>query len=152
MSGDGLIVGGFDPTVGRIDVGRSEDLDALVAYVASFQPWQSPYREPDSSLTESAQRGMALFMSGSPDCSCHAPPLYSDLQQHNLAGAAFSMEVHEAFDTPTLRGVWATAPYMHDGVVQTLEELLSRTDPVHSVADRLTEQQLNDLIAFLNSL
>jgi cytochrome c peroxidase len=152
MSGDGLIEGTFDPTADRIDAERSPDLDALVAYVASLEPWQSPYREPDGSLTEAAQRGMALFMSGSPDCRCHAPPLYADLQPHNLAGVAFSMEVHESFDTPTLRGIWATAPYMHDGVVQTLEELLSRTDPVHSVADDLTEQQLNDLIAFLNSL
>jgi hypothetical protein len=95
---------------------------------------------------------MTLFMSGSPDCSCHSPPLYTDLKAHNLAGAGFSLEVFEAFDTPSLRGLWATAPYLHDGVAQTLEELLTRTDPVHSVAAHLTEQQLNDLIAFLLSL
>ncbi|MBE0690735.1 MAG: hypothetical protein IH587_11505, partial [Anaerolineae bacterium] len=152
MSGDGLIAGDFDATIDRVDAGRSEELDALVAYVASLPPLPSPNRQPDGSLSASAERGMMLFMSGSPDCSCHAPPLYTDLQQHNLAGAAFSMEVFDAFDTPTLRGLWATAPYMHDGVVQTLKELLSRTDPVHSVADDLTEQQLDDLIAFLNSL
>jgi hypothetical protein len=37
-------------------------------------------------------------------------------------------------------------------VAQTLEEVLTRTDPVHSVASRLTKQQLADLIAFLLSL
>ncbi len=152
MFGDGLIDGEFDPTIDRTDAGRSHDLDALTAYVASLEPWPSPYREADGSLSESAQRGMMLFMSGSPDCSCHAPPLYTDLQQHNLAGAVFSLENFGAFDTPTLRGIWATAPYMHDGVAQTLEELLTRTDPVHSVADNLTPQQLADLIAFLLSL
>ena len=153
MSGDGLITGTFDSTIDHIDAGRSDDLDALVAYVTSLEGMPSPYRQADGSLSESAQRGMMLFMSGSPSCgNCHAPPLYTDLQQHNLAGAAFSMEVHEVFDTPTLRGLWATAPYMHDGVVQTLEELLSRTDPVHSVAGDLTEQQLTDLIDFLKSL
>ena len=91
-------------------------------------------------------------MSGSPGCSCHAPPLYTDLRQHNIPGVVFSLEVLEDFDTPTLRGLWATAPYMHDGVAQTLEEMLTRTDPVHSVAGDLTEQQLQDLIAFLLSL
>jgi YVTN family beta-propeller protein len=153
MLGDGLITSGlFDPTTDTVDAGRSADLDALVAYVASLEPWPSPYRQPDGALTESAQRGMRLFLSGSPNCGCHTPPLYTDLKQHNLAGAAFSLETFEAFDTPTLRGLWATAPYMHDGVAQTLEEVLTHTDPVHSVAAGLTAQQLADLVAFLLSL
>jgi YVTN family beta-propeller protein len=152
MLGDGLIDGDFDATMDTQDAGRSADLDALTAYVASLESWPSPYRNDDGSLTDSAQRGMDLFMSGSPGCSCHAPPLYTDLQQHNIPGVVFSLEVLEDFDTPTLRGLWASAPYMHDGVAQTLEELLTRTDPVHSVAGDLTEQQLQDLIAFLLSL
>ncbi len=152
MLGEGLISDDFDPMIDRTDAGRSADLDALAAYVTALEPWPSPYRAPDGSLSPAARRGMTLFMSGSPDCSCHGPPMYTDLQQHNLAGAAFSLEVYEAFDTPTLRGLWATAPYMHDGVAQTLEEVLTRTDPVHSVAHGLTDQQLADLIAFLLSL
>jgi YVTN family beta-propeller protein len=153
MLGDGLITSGpFDPTAPYADAGRSADLDALAAYVASLEAWPSPYREPDGSLSESAERGMALFLSGSPNCSCHTPPLFTDLQQHNLSGTAFSTESFEAFDTPTLRGLWATAPYMHDGVAQTLEEVLTRTDPVHSVAHAFSAQQLADLIAYLLSL
>ena len=152
MLGEGLIDGDFDATIDRVDAQRSKELDALVAYVESLEPWASPYRNPDGTLTESAQRGMELFMSGSPGCSCHAPPLYTDLLQHNIPGVVFSLEVLEDFDTPTLQGLWATAPYMHDGVAQTLEELLTRTDPVHSVAGGLTRQQLEDLIAFLLSL
>ncbi|MCQ3931040.1 MAG: hypothetical protein DPW16_11330 [Chloroflexi bacterium] len=152
MLGDGLITGDFDPLIDRIDVGRSADLDALVAYVSTFEAWQSPYRNPDGTLTESAQRGMQIFMSGSPGCSCHLPPLYTDQQQHDLANTTFSLESYGAFDTPSLYGLWATAPYLHDGVVMTLEELLTRTDPVHSVADDLTPQQLIDLISFLKSL
>lgn len=152
MLGDGLIAGAFDPTIDRVDAGRSADLDALVAYVASLEPWPSPHRLPDGSLSESAQRGMTLFLSGSPGCGCHTPPLYTDLLAHNLTGAAFSTEHFESFDTPTLRGLWASAPYMHDGVAQTLEEALTRTDPVHSVAPGLTDQQLQDLINYLLSL
>jgi YVTN family beta-propeller protein len=152
MLGDGLIDGPFDATTDDIDAGRSEDLDALVAYMTTFEPWPSPYRNDDGTLSESAQRGMEIFMSSSPNCSCHAPPLYTDMLQHNIPGAAFSFEIFGSFDTPTLRGIWATAPYMHDGIAQSLEELLTRTDPVHSVAGNLTEQQLYDLIAFLLSL
>ncbi len=152
MLGDGLIAGAFDATTNTQDAGRSADLDALTAYVASLNSWASPYRQADGSLSPSAQRGMTLFMSGSPDCSCHAPPLYTDQLAHNLAGAAFSLEEYEAIDTPSLRGLWATAPYMHDGVAQTLKEVFTRTDPIHSVAADLTDQQLDDLIAFLLSL
>ncbi len=152
MLGNGLINGDFDPTIHTIDTGRSDDLDALAAYVASLKSPISPYRMPDGSLNPSAQRGMQLFMSGSPDCSCHAPPRYTDQKPHNLAGVGFSLEEYEAFDTPSFRSLWATAPYMHDGVVLTLDELLSHTDPIHSVADTLTEQQLDDLIMFLLSL
>lgn len=152
MLGDGLLSGAFDATLPTQDAGRSADLDALAAYVASLQPLPSPYRLADGSLSDSARRGMEIFISGSPDCSCHAPPLYTDAKPHNLAGAGFSLEQYEAFDTPSLRGLWATAPYMHDGVVQSLRELLTRTDPAHSVASRLTDGQLDDLIAFLLSL
>ena len=152
MLGDGLIAGDFDPTIAAIDAGRSADLDALVAYVESLETWQSPYLLPDGSLSESARRGMALFTSGTIGCGCHTPPLYTDLQAHNLAGAVYSMEESAGFDTPTLRGLWASAPYLHDGVVLTLEELFTRTDPIHSIADRVSTQQLDDLIAFLLSL
>lgn len=152
MLGDGLIEGEFDPTSLTIDAGRSTDLDALAAYVASFEPWPSPNRNADGTLSEAARRGMQIFMSGSPDCRCHGPTAYTNQQQHNLANFGFSLEEFDAFDTPTLYGLWATAPYMHDGVVLSLQSLLSSSDPVHSVADQLTAQQLADLIAFLLSL
>ncbi len=153
MLGDGLLDAAvFDPTVKRQDAGRSADLDALAAYVASLEPWPSPERAADGALSAAAQRGMRLFLSGSPNCGCHTPPLYTDLQAHNLSGAAYSIEVYDSFDTPSLRGLWASAPYMHDGVALTLEDVLTRTDAAHSVAGSLTEQQLADLVAFLRSL
>lgn len=72
-----------------------------------------------------------------------------------------------SFKTPTLRNVAVTAPYMHDGSVQTLEETvqfynnggrLKDTDPLSPFLDGgirpldLTEEQQADLVAFLESL
>jgi cytochrome c peroxidase len=70
------------------------------------------------------------------------------------------------FKTPTLRNIELTAPYMHDGRYQTLEEVIdfysegihfsSTIDPlmkfVHQGGVKLTPQEKNDLIAFLKTL
>jgi mono/diheme cytochrome c family protein len=48
MFGDGLIDGEFDATIDRVDAGRSDDLDALAAYVASLEP-PSPHLESGGS-------------------------------------------------------------------------------------------------------
>jgi cytochrome c peroxidase len=72
-----------------------------------------------------------------------------------------------AFKTPTLRNVAVTAPYMHDGSLETLRAVVDHynnggvTDPADRVSDylsggirplHLTEQQINDLIAFMEAL
>ena len=58
------------------------------------------------------------------------------------------------FDTPTLVEVWRTAPYMHDGHYLTMKELLVEGKHGRTMAatDKLTEEQLNDLIEFVLSL
>ena len=72
-----------------------------------------------------------------------------------------------AFKTPTLRNVAVTAPYMHDGSLATLRDVVDHynnggvTDPADRVSDflsggirplHLTEQQIVDLIAFMEAL
>ncbi|MDY6992091.1 MAG: cytochrome c peroxidase [Pseudomonadota bacterium] len=66
-----------------------------------------------------------------------------------------------AFKTPTLRNIALTAPYMHDGSIQTLEEVIALYDrggeenPFLDSGIRplnLTEQEKADLLAFMNSL
>lgn len=58
------------------------------------------------------------------------------------------------FDTPSLRGVWHTAPYLHDGQASTLQEALIVHNPTdhHGQTAHLSEQELQDLVAFLLSL
>ena len=57
----------------------------------------------------------------------------------------------EGLDVPTLRGVWASAPYLHDGSAPTLEAVLMRdTDGLHGPA--LTAPEAESLAAFLRTL
>lgn len=72
-----------------------------------------------------------------------------------------------AFKTPTLRNIALTAPYMHDGSIRTLRDVVvhynnggvtNEGDPVNPFLSggirplNLTEQQIDDLVAFLESL
>jgi cytochrome c peroxidase len=58
------------------------------------------------------------------------------------------------FDTPSLRGVGRTAPYLHDGRADTLEDIFARhnKEQLHGSAHRLYPQELQDLVTFLRSL
>ena len=66
-----------------------------------------------------------------------------------------------AFKTPTIREIANTAPYMHDGSLQTLREVVDfydqggianpRLDPVIKPL-KLTEQEKKDLVEFMESL
>lgn len=131
------------------------ELDALAAFVDSLQPIASPVRGPDGSLT--AVAGAAVFLSAG--CvSCHAPPLFTDRQLHDVgtgapfhdrpAGAGKLPEARGgAFKTPPLRELWLTAPYLHDGRAATLRDAIR----AHT-RSALSEPQLADLEAFLLQL
>jgi len=105
-------------------------------------------RAPTQGKT-SVARGKALFESAELGCaSCHEGTAYTDRDRH-----AFGTK--DAFDTPGLAGLAASAPYFHDGSAATLEEVLRDRGRVHGMADEakaLTPDQLRDLVAFLQSL
>ena len=56
-----------------------------------------------------------------------------------------------ASDDPTLRGLWLTAPYLHDGSAPTLLDVLTtrNTAQRHGATAGLTAQQRADLVAYL---
>jgi cytochrome c peroxidase len=144
-----------------------------------------------SALSDSAKRGMTLFYSARGGCAqCHSGLNFSgplNYEGHTAERAAFANTglydvdgrggypakdrgliefTHRAADmgkfrVPTLRNVALTAPYMHDGSVASLEEVIdhysrgghrrphqdSRIRPL-----QLTPAERTDLIAFLQSL
>ena len=157
QAGTGLLEDGEpQPALGEPNAGRSAELDALAAFVESLQPKPSPFRHPDGTLPPEAERGQAVFERADVGCAdCHVPPLFSDLRVHDIGtGNGPGELLGPGFDTPSLRGVWHTAPYLHDGRASTLQEVFITHNPAnqHGHTSHLSEAELHDLVAFLLSL
>ena len=112
--------------------------------------------EGDEPLAGAEARGKALYDDASRlGCQeCHPPPLYVDHLSHDVGTATIDEKIGPDYDTPTLRGLYASAPYFHDGSAATLYEALTRPSPgsEHDVQGVLTEAEIQDLIAFLMAL
>lgn len=149
--GDGLIAGDMHATRGQPNQGRSYDLDCLAAYIDSLAV---PAR--DHELNTAELRGKALFESPQTAClDCHPPPLYTDLQQHDVGTAAGPQEYYgPLIDTPSLRFLYDSAPYLHDGSATTMLEVLTlkNNSDQHGVTSTLSPDELQDLAAYLLTL
>jgi DNA-binding beta-propeller fold protein YncE len=140
--------------------GTSPELDALASYLNSFQTVPpSPFRNPDGSFTAAARRGRKIFeRAGCP--TCHAAPTFSNSEGGELfdVGTLRSTSGHRlggalnGLDTPTLRGVWQSAPYLHDGRAATLRDVFAITGDQMGLTSGLSEQELDDLVRYLLEL
>lgn len=131
-----------------------EDAVAIDEYLKSLTPVPSPYLV-NGQLSEAAQRGKALFFSDRIGCHhCHPEPLYTDLKMHDVGSKGEYDRNQLSFDTPTLVECWRTAPYMHDGHYVTVKELIREGKHGNRVGEveKLTEQELDDLVEFVLSL
>lgn len=127
------------------------DAEALDAYLKSLRPVPSPFLV-DGKLSESALRGKALF--ASEGClDCHNGPYYTDMNLHDL-GTGLGLDTGVAFDTPTLIEVWRTSPYLHDGRVVSMEDLIRIHNPVRDWQSKGTmpDPDVEDLAEYVNSL
>ena len=149
--GNGLIKGEAHDSLGAKHAGISKELDYLASYMASLKVPPSPFiinkelRAEGKALYENLRCG-----------TCHIPPLYIDGKSHDVGTGNAKEEKNPHgtgtnFDTPTLRGVWNTAPYFHDGSAKTLKEVL-QSGTTHDITDRLTDNELETLIRFLKGL
>jgi cytochrome c peroxidase len=130
-------------------------LDCLAAFIDSLQVPLSSAHAHNESLTEAERRGQTLFQTDAVGCArCHPAPLYTDFQMHDVGTATDDEKIGPDYDTPTLRGLYDSAPYFHDGSAATLHDALARPSPMseHDVSSLLTTQQTEDLIAFLLAL
>jgi YVTN family beta-propeller protein len=160
MQGRGLLEGELHAELGEPNCGRSTDLDALAAYSNSHSIPLSPHAA--TGLSESARRGRELFFDARTKCSvCHNGPLYTDSQlggslvRHDVGtGEGPDEKLSPEYDTPTLLGVYRTAPYLHHGKAETLEEVLTtfNVGDRHGRTSDLQPEEIADLVEFLKAL
>lgn len=128
MSDAQFATGTRSQPLGDAKAGVSTDLDALAAYVASLSVHApTPYRQADGTLTPDAVAGRTVFAGKC--ASCHGGADFTDSATSPLrnigtlkpsSGQRLGATL-TGLDTPTLRDVWSTAPYLHDGTAATVE-------------------------------
>src|SRR5262249_31223389 len=140
----------------------SKELDGLAAYFATFtQVPRSPYRNPDGSFTKEARLGRKIFERA--DCPrCHSDPDFTDSSMkgplHDVgtilptSGRRLGGPL-TGIDTPSLKGDWQSAPYLHDGRAATLKEIFTKyTKDEMGVTSDLTDVELDQLVRYLQEL
>jgi YVTN family beta-propeller protein len=170
MQGSGFIRGqmkakiGFEPVeLEEKCAGRSKDLDAIAIYTNSFDFTLSPHSPAPGQLSAEAERGKALFFSKAVGCAtCHGGPYYTDsslqkpfkLHDVGTGNDDPTEKIGPKYDTPTLLGVYRTAPYLHHGKAKTLHDVLTtcNKEDKHGKTSHLKPAELDDLVAFLKSL
>lgn len=127
------------------------EVEDIVAYLKTLEPPRPlPLTDKDK---QAATRGKLIFEGKGKCVQCHRPPVFDDAAGHDV-GTRVEGDVKSLFDTPSLRGVARTAPYLHHGQAETLEEVLTKYNPQHrhGAAHELTPAELADLVAYLKSL
>lgn len=127
--------GSEEISVGSVTRAIADFERTLLSGDSKFDRWEA--KDPEVTLTDVEKRGHDIFLDRS--ChECHKPPFYEDGLFHNT-GLGFKDGVFTdvgrfaitkvdadtgAFKTPTLRGLSKHAPYMHDGSLKSLEEVV----------------------------
>jgi cytochrome c peroxidase len=169
----------LDEAAARVKLDKLELARALASYVRSIFSGNAPYDRfvngDRTALTAEQQLGLQVFRGKGSCTTCHVGPNFTDERFHNTGVAwqnnrladegrfAISANPSErgAFKTPTLLEIARTAPYMHDGSLATLEEVVAfysdggRKNPFLDSEIRsrdLSSEEKRALIAFLGSL
>ena len=168
--------------------------NAIANYIRTLNMFNSKFDKSingtEQSLSKNEINGFNLFTGKAKCATCHFPPVFNgtvppnfseselesigvpDLKQEKLDGDLGRYGLYQTnerkhfFKTPTVRNVEKTAPYMHNGTYQTLEEVVdfynkgggrglgfnleNQTLPLDKL--NLSEQEIADIIAFMKSL
>lgn len=147
---------------------KKEDPESYEKY------WKLRRASSANPITKSAIRGRKLFFGKANCTACHAGANFTDEKYHNI-GIGMDKPMPDlgryeqtknekdkgAFKTPTVRNVTQTGPYMHDGSLTTLEEVIDWYDkgghPNPYLSDKmkklnLTEQEKEDLLSYMHAL
>jgi len=148
----------------RIQPFEPDELSALTEYICSIPRPLNRYRPLGAELTGPQRRGKKMFdrtrtndgriLAENERCvTCHRPPLFTDRSSHDV-GTKMALDTKSSFDTPHLNNIYDSAPYLHNGIAETLEEIWTKYNPYdkHGVTNDMTKDQLNDLVEYLKTL
>lgn len=122
-----------------------EDARCVDAYLKSLEPVPSPYLV-DGELSEKAKEGKKIYEDLKCD-QCHSGVYYTDLKMYRIGE---DVEFEQGWDTPTLREVWRTAPYLFDGRAATMEEVFEVHR--HGIDRKVSKKEIEALTEYVNSL
>jgi cytochrome c peroxidase len=173
-------IGWYKKRFDSVFPGQGVSPDTITKAIATFErtivsawaPFDDWVDGKEDAIPESAKRGFALF-NGKANCAaCHSGWNFTDQSFHDIGvksddiGRAQLMpdipEMMHAFKTPSLRNITQRAPYMHDGSVATLRDVVkhytegnfvrrpSLSAEIKSIT--LTDGEIEDIVTFLNSL
>lgn len=176
LSANPAYVEAFAAAFGDGEITRRKIELALATYQRSIVSSEAPFDRwvsgDEAAINDAAKRGFATFTGKAHCTTCHSGWTFTNSSFHDIGtahdedvgrGRLFpsSKKLKYAFKTPTLRDVSRRAPYMHDGSVATLSEVIELYNrggvaresrsvlifPLH-----LSEDEKADLIAFLETL
>jgi cytochrome c peroxidase len=165
----------FREAFGRDEISKATIAQAIATFERTLVSNKAPFDRwidgDESAIGEDAKRGFKIFNEKGNCAACHSGWRFTDDGFHDVGlksedvGRAAQMPneptLKYAFKTPTLRNINLRAPYMHDGSVRTLRDVVIHYDtgfvqrPSVSPEMRrlgLTEQEVKDLVAFLHTL
>lgn len=124
--------------------GLSAQAAAQIEAYVNFTPYPAARRAPGA---DEVVEGRAIFFREDVGCgSCHTGDLYTDTSLHAIRGPVPTQ-------TPTLRGIGASAPYYHDGSAPTLAAVVATAkDNAMGDTTMLSAAEKRALVAFLESL
>ena len=144
---------GFDSLMSDVFTGRMSGRELVPAEKLAAAKWIDSIPTPVfTSVTDSAavERGKAIYNDATVACAtCHSGARLTNNQTVDVG-------TFGALQVPSLQGLAARAPYMHDGCAATLEDRFTNTacggGDNHGRTSHLTSAQIADLVAFLKTL
>ena len=192
---DSTYISLFKEAYGRVPTKNTDVVHAIGSYIATLNAFDSKFdrniRAEETTFTDSEKRGFNLYMGKALCATCHfipltngtVPPFFKETEKEVIGVPdtsdnltldddygfywRFGSPLHKGmFKTPTVRNASVTAPYMHNGVYATLEEVMEfynkgggggmgfdleyQTLPFDAL--ELTETEQQDIINFMNTL
>lgn len=185
----------FDKAYGGIKNQNKDVIRAISSYITTLNGFDSKFdrniRAEENTFTAQEKNGLNLFMGKALCATCHfmpltngtVPPFFKETEKEVIGVPEtnnnkkldddlgfywkFEEELHRGmFKTPTVRNAALTGPYMHNGVYETLEEVIDfynkggggglgfdleyQTLPFENL--ELTDEEQKALVAFLKTL